>query len=279
LNVSTTLTAPSGASLPATAVRKTLATGQVRVLFYVTFVAPATVTLAHVPAIRVGVPGASADEQFYYAISDPTQTTAQAVFRTEGPAEFDGTTARFARSLDPITLVGGLQYVLAFYGVRTGDRVLATWSFTALGNAAPGTTTARFKVEATPFGGIAAGECLVFENCLYWLTQVLHLDKGYAHTTQLRDVTTNGFTNVVAGLTSSNGFVSMCVGVPSTDKSCSLTATGGTVNSLFFPSGGTFAGNTITMVVTDFGKITFTANASTNRTDVSIPFTIRVYGH
>jgi sugar lactone lactonase YvrE len=116
MTVTGSLTAPQGFKLTQSAERQPQ-DGTLEVFFYQTFTPSQTITLSGQPGLTITLP-VSVDptgRQFFYALSDPTQTGVAAFFNVRGPAIVSGHTVTFAPSASPITLVGGQQYVLAFY--------------------------------------------------------------------------------------------------------------------------------------------------------------------
>ena len=282
LTIATSLDAPAGAVPIASTTRRTAQTGSTRFLFSVSIVAAQTTTLAHVPALHVTVPDAAADELFYEGFADyPTPSSMH--MRTEGPAEQSGTTVRFARSSDPLTLVAGTRYVFTYYGVRTGDVVLGRASGTLTATGPLGMTTARTKVQVDlPPLGVGTGRCVIDPTCGAWLTNVPLVTSDTAYTTQLFDATTPGFQTVTANLSVPGAQIESCASMPASTPGCFFSPSPdffAPAATLFAPPGGTFAGKTITMIVTDFGAVTFTNVPAQNDTMLSLPLTIRIYGH
>ena len=118
LRVTASTNAPAGAASPQDAIRHTQATGSLTVLYYATFTPSIDVTFSSLPGFTIALPASvpTAGRSFYYALSDPTVTSALQ-FRTEGPAKVAGRTLTFGASAVPFKLVANETYVFAFYAV------------------------------------------------------------------------------------------------------------------------------------------------------------------
>lgn len=117
LTVTPSISAPAGAPT-ADKVRSTK-TGTLAILYYQTYTPSVDLTLGGVPQITLTLPDgiSTANRQFFYAISDPTQPGL--VFRTEGPASVSGQQLAFPASATPLVLKAGQQYIFAFYAVSS----------------------------------------------------------------------------------------------------------------------------------------------------------------
>jgi hypothetical protein len=119
LRLTSSLQAPPGAPNILGTRRRPQSTGTLNVYFYTTIQLSTTVTFSTLPGFSITLPSTidTTNQQFFYAISDPTQTDAVLHFRTEGPGTVSGQTLTFAPSSTPLTLQAGLPYVVAFFAV------------------------------------------------------------------------------------------------------------------------------------------------------------------
>lgn len=135
-----TIVASASASVTAAAQRAmarraTSATGTANVYYALQLTPSRDLVMPSVPSYDLQLPPAAhpADQQFFYAISQPAPAGAAYSFRTEGPASVDGRTLIFPASAIPLTLKAGVTYTFRFYGMANAAATPSALLFAADG--------------------------------------------------------------------------------------------------------------------------------------------------
>jgi hypothetical protein len=96
--------------------------GTLNVYFFTTIRLSATITFESLPGFSLTLPTTidPTGQQFFYAVSTTTPNSGAVLsFGTQGPATVTGHTVNFAPSNNPLTLLAGKSYIVAFYAVST----------------------------------------------------------------------------------------------------------------------------------------------------------------
>jgi hypothetical protein len=113
LTVRSSLTAAS--ALPASALRAPQGTGNITVLFFVTFTSPVDITFTSLPGFSLNVEKSKlAAGQAFYALGGPAPGV-PASFTTEGPAKVSNTNLSFSPAATNFTLKAGVPQLFEFF--------------------------------------------------------------------------------------------------------------------------------------------------------------------